>query len=252
MFRKKTAPFKQILQDIKENPNPESLWQQVTHIGKFTWEEFENESMGLLAAGFGSTSISLCWVLHSLTKYPSVKSKVKQEIDSVLGGRSPTTKDLDNLPYLEKFILETFRFHPIIRMNSRNAIEQDSIGEYQIPKGTVMYECPNYTIRTAVDNPDIFDPDRFNQENMKELSKIAMSTFSMGYHVCVGKNLALLELKLITVFLMQQNTEIDVDITKDYFNPCLPTKTPNLLTATRRIAYKRRARKVRKMDKLIK
>jgi cytochrome P450 len=226
-IKKKTSPFKQMIGTMKENPDPDCLWQQLEENGKFTWEEFENESVGLLFAAFETTSSVLCWILHTLSKFPSIKSKLKQEIDSTLHGKSSlTSKDLDSLPYLEKFILEALRYMVFIRMSGRMSIEQDSLGDYHIPQGFPIFESTGYIIRNAVENPDQFDPDRFNDENMKDLSKIVLKTFGTGPRACIGKHLALLEIKLIIVFILQQNTEFEVDTTNDYFNPHLPPKSP--------------------------
>jgi len=232
-IQKKTAPFKNLLKDMKKNPNPDSLWQQLAHHGKFTWEEFENESIGLLVAGLETSSYALTWILYYLTKNPECKSKLKHEIDSVLDGKLPTIHDLKNLPYLEKVIFETLRIDAIVLALSRTAVEQDSIGDYQIPIGTSIFDCINYTVRHSVENPDIFNPDRFTNENMRELSKNAMAAFGVGTHQCIGKHLALLQLKLILCIIFQ-NGDIEVDTTKTYFNPHFPMKVPRLLTAIKK------------------
>jgi len=232
LMNKKTVPFKTVIKEMKENPSPDCLWQQLTQNDKFTWEEFENQSVGLMIAGFDTTTYSICWVFHSLTKYPEIKSKLKQEIDSVLGGKTPTSADLKHLPYLEKVILETLRFQPIATYASRTAIEQDSIGDYNIPKDITLFTTSD-SVKNAVDNPHIFDPDRINEENMKQFSKIAMSSFGWGPHQCVGKYLAMLEMKLITVTLLQKG-DIKVDLTTDEINPHFPVRNPKKLTAIKK------------------
>jgi len=232
LMNKKTVPFKTVIKEMKENPSPDCLWQQLTQNDKFTWEEFENQSVGLMIAGFDTTTYSICWVFHSLTKYPEIKSKLKQEIDSVLGGKTPTSADLKHLPYLEKVILETLRFQPIATYASRTAIEQDSIGDYNIPKDITLFTTSD-SVKNAVDNPHIFDPDRINEENMKQFSKIAMSSFGWGPHQCVGKYLAMLEMKLIIVTLLQKG-DIKVDLTTDEINPHFPVRNPKKLTAIKK------------------
>jgi cytochrome P450 len=231
LVNKKTASFKQVIKDMKENPDPDCLWQQMTKNDKFTWEEFENESIGLIAAGFDTTTVALCWIIHSLSKYPEVKSKLKQEIDSVLGGEIPTSEDIKRLPYLERVIFESIRYHPVGLFNNRTAIEQDSIGDYQIPKDSTLFACAGNAIRNSVDNPDIFDPERFSDENMKQFSRIAMSNFGGGPHMCIGKYLALFEIKLIIVYILQHG-DIEVDLTTDEINPHFPLNMPTHLTAT--------------------
>jgi len=224
--KKKLVPFKNIITGIKENPDPDCLWRQLEVNGKFTWEEFEIESVGLLIGGFESISNTLCWILQYLTKFPSVKSKLRQEIDSTLHGKPPTPKDIDSLPYLQKFVLESLRYMEFFRMDSRWSVEQASLGEYQIPQGYSIFLSPGNLIRNSVENPDVFDPDRFNEENIKELSKIVLLTFGTGPRVCIGKYLTLLEINLMIVFLLQQNTDFEVDMTAN-FNIHSPLKSPS-------------------------
>jgi len=214
---------------MKENPDPDCLWQQLEENGKFTWKEIEEESVGLLFASFDTTSFVLCWVLRTLSKFPSVKAKVKQEIDSTLHGKPPTAKDLESLQYFEKFILESFRYMEFIRMENRTSTEQGTLGDYQIPQGFSIFESTGLLLRNAVENPDVFDPDRFNQDT-KELSKIVLQIFfGKGPRACPGKYFALLEIKLIVVFILQQNN--DFEVSNDYFNPHIPAKSPSYLTA---------------------
>jgi len=236
-IERKTSTFKGIIKEMKENPTPDCLWQQLTVNGKFTWEEFESESFGLMFAGYETTSYSLCYLLLCLSKYPEAKLKLKQEINNVLGGKLPTAQDIKNLPYLDKFILESLRLQPIVLVANRTAVAQDSIGEYQIPKDTIIFGCPWNIIPKSGEDPEKFDPDRYNEENYKQLSKIPMAIFAVGPHQCVGKNLAMLEMKLITVLLLQ-NEDLEVNTTmKDEFNSHAPTRVPKKLTAIKKSKF---------------
>jgi len=232
-INKKKEPFNRIINQSLKAADPDCFWHQLIQAGKFTWEEFQNESVSLMLAGFETTRDTLCWVIHSISKYPEVKSKLKNEINTVLNGRTPTSKDLKNLPYLDKVILETMRLHDIVLVASRTPIQQDKIGDHLIPKNSTILFCPHYVVKNSVDHPDKFDPERFTNENYKELSKRALSAFGTGPHQCLGKYLAILELKVITIYLMQ-NGEFEVDLNTDQMNPHYVLRTPRKMSAKKK------------------
>jgi len=226
---KKLKPWKSIIRHMKNNTSKDGLWTQMAH-NKFTWEEFESESIALLIAGFESSSNTLCYTLQLLSQYPDVTKKLKQEIDTVLGGTLPTFDTLKNLHYLEKVILEAIRFQLIVIVANRVAVEQDKIGDYIIPKGYQLFTCPGFVVRNSFDDPDTFNPDRFTEENIKELSKKIWFGFGGGPHRCIGLHLAKLELKLTVAFLIQ-NGSLEVDPNDYKHNPHFPVKSPKNLTA---------------------
>jgi len=232
-INKRKEPFTRIINQSLRNADPDCFWHQLIQSGKLSWEEFQNEAVTLMLAGYETTRDTLCWVLHSLTKYPEVKSKLKNEISTVLNGRTPTPEDLKNLKYLDKVVLETMRLHDIILVGSRTPIQQDKIGDYLIPKDSTILFSPHYVVKNSVDHPDEFDPERFTEDNYKELSKRALSAFGTGPHQCIGKYLAMLELKLITIYLIQ-NGEFEIDLKTDQINPHYPIKTPRKMSAIKK------------------
>ena len=54
------------------------------------------------------------------------------------------------------------------------------------------------------DNPEQFDPDRFLPEKVKQRPKFAYFPFGAGQHICIGKNLALMESTTILATIMQR------------------------------------------------
>lgn len=45
--------------------------------------------------------------------YPEVQAKAQQEIDTVVGSeRLPTVEDRQNLPYIERILMEVLRWQP--------------------------------------------------------------------------------------------------------------------------------------------
>ena len=83
----------------------------------------------------------LCFIVYYLGHYPEVKRRLQQELDEVLGKdltKPITYKDIEELPYCEAIIKEVYRNIPVIFVNSRMSVEDDNVGGYNWPKGTVF------------------------------------------------------------------------------------------------------------------
>ena len=72
--------------------------------------------------------------------YPEVQKKARQELEEVLGkDQLPTTKDRENLPYIDAFIKEVMRWHPIVANGGPRRLTEDTIFEgYVLPKETIV------------------------------------------------------------------------------------------------------------------
>jgi len=233
----KLKNFQEIIADIKTQKDKEdrNLWYEVSNPEvpdalKFSWEEFYTEAIGLLIAGFETTSNALCWILWSLETNPGVKEKLKDELKRVVGNRLPTVDDLPNLPYLESVVLESLRYHGTINASNREAMVDETLGGFNIPKGTQLFVSPRITVKNAFENPQEYDPERFTKENMKEFSRLVLNGFGAGPHACIGKNLALLELRLVTAVLVLRDV-LKIDPSVPPSSPHFPMNSPSKLDA---------------------
>lgn len=57
--------------------------------------------------------------------------------------------------------------------------------------------------------PELFDPERFNDDNKKNINPYTYMPFGVGPRACIGNRFALLELKLIFYHLLR-NFEISI------------------------------------------
>jgi len=61
--------------------------------------------------GHETTAISLVWATHALSIYPDVADRLRTETQDLLATKpDPDYHDLENLPYMDKFTKELFRF----------------------------------------------------------------------------------------------------------------------------------------------
>jgi len=110
------------------------------------------------------------------------------------------------------------------------AVANDTLNGFPISVGQDIITSINLVVKQQFENPDEFNPDRYTEENYATLSKIALDGFGAGPHRCIGKHLALLELKLISATLFQKD-QIKVNLDTDYVNPIYPVHAPKNLTA---------------------
>ena len=147
--------------------------------------------------------MTLDWAIAELLSNKHILTKLKQEINHVVGeGRLVTTADLPNLPYFKAVIKETFRRHmPAPLLLPRISSKACKLGGYDIPQGTRVF----VNAWAIANDPQVwtqphkFIPERFCDMNFNETKfdyKSHILSFGMGRRACPGKPLALLIIEL--------------------------------------------------------
>jgi cytochrome P450 len=127
-------------------------------------------------AGFTTTSSLLSWCIYSLVTYPGIQARLLQELidHDISDTTSITAEQIDSLPELGNFVRETQRMHNPSYQPGRTA-QKDLIlpGGYALKKGTVVIPAIHHIHHNPKvwDNPDRFDPDRWEGEQAKTRHK---------------------------------------------------------------------------------
>jgi cytochrome P450 len=176
-----------------------------TH-AQMTNEQLFDEVMTLFIAGFETTARALTWLFYLLDQNPTIKNRVLDEIDSVLGKRTPEIEDLKNLPYCRMVFQEALRFYSPVALLPRTAIADNQIGTHKIPTGTIllMFYYGLHHNPKLWDNPEVFDPERFTEQRSAARSRYAYLPFSTGPRQCIGTEFAMMEGILVMVMVMQR------------------------------------------------
>ncbi|WP_428994099.1 cytochrome P450 [Brevibacillus halotolerans] len=113
--------------------------------------QIRDEVMTLIVAGHETTSAALAFAFYLLSENPDVTEKMVTEISEVLDGRLPHIQDIPNLKYTTMVVNETLRLRSPAYVLLRQAAEDIQIGEYMIPKDSivlvsqyVMHRDPGY------------------------------------------------------------------------------------------------------------
>ena len=158
-----------------------------------------------LLAGQETTSLVLTWTWFLLSEHPQARMRLDAELDA-LGGRPPELADLPNLPYTRMVIDEAMRLYPPAWGFSRQALGDDELGGYHLPRGWLAFVIPFVLHRLPAfwEDPDRFDPERFSPERSGARPKFVYIPFGAGPRQCIGNHFALLEAQLVIATLAQR------------------------------------------------
>lgn len=161
----------------------------------------------LFIAGTDTTTNSVLWILLYMVLYPDIQDRMQAEIDEVVGTqRVLSLTDKGSLPFTEATIMEVQRMTVAVPLAIPHmASETTEFRGYTIPKGTVI--VPNlwsvHRDPALWDDPDSFNPGRFLDDEGKLLRKECFIPFGIGRRVCMGEQLAKMELFLTVTILLQ-------------------------------------------------
>ncbi|CAA0830377.1 Cytochrome P450 76C4 [Striga hermonthica] len=162
----------------------------------------------MLASGSETTSISIEWGLAELLRSQHTFKKVREELDRVVGmDRRVEEKDIENMPYLQAVVKETFRLHPVAPLLlPRNTKEDTNYMGYRIPKDTQVFVNVWAIGRDQEVWPDPleFRPERFLGSNIEYNGQhFELIPFGSGRRICIGYQLARRTVHLAMATLVQ-------------------------------------------------
>ncbi|KAH8736438.1 cytochrome P450 [Ilyonectria robusta] len=159
-------------------------------------------------SGWGKNEI-VEYAIHELSRRPEVQQRLRDEMKSL--GHSLENaihNNINKLPFLHNFVREVLRLYcanGTAAMVPREATCDIDIAGVPIPKGTVIQLSPAVmNLHPSVWGPTAgdFDPDRWDTLSGAAASPYAFETFHNGPRMCVGKQLAIMEMKVMIVELV--------------------------------------------------
>ncbi|TDH66764.1 hypothetical protein CCR75_002157 [Bremia lactucae] len=192
--------------------------------------------VNFLIAGRDTTAQALSWFFICLSKHPHVEAKIREELAAKLpnllkGQCSPTMDEVSELTYLEAALRETLRLYPSVPMISKDAVHDTVLSDGTFITAKTMVTLPMYALGRMphVWGPDAveFKPERWIESGkLISVSAFKFVAFNAGPRQCLGKNLAMLEMKLIIASLLSKyHVELESPETVTYaVSVTLPVK----------------------------
>jgi cytochrome P450 len=164
------------------------------------------ESLQFMVAGNETSSTALTWMMYLLARHPRYVAEIRDEVRSVIGDNAVDFHNLHELKTTLRVIDESMRLYPPFWAIDRVALEDDEVAGVQIPAGTRLMPYIYGTHRNSEHWEDVetFDPRRFEPDRARARHPFAFVPFGGGPRICIGNNMAILQMLLIVVALVQK------------------------------------------------
>jgi cytochrome P450 len=155
--------------------------------------------MNFLIAGRDTTACALSWTTLNLMKRPDVEAKVLAEVADICGDQTPSYETAAYMKFLDATLHETIRLNPPVPSNSKFTKAADVLPDgTRIPANTVVAYRPYIFGRSKKlwgEDALEFDPERWLKG--ETITPFKFISFNAGRRVCLGKFVAILEMKIL-------------------------------------------------------
>lgn len=209
---------------LKEKPNNviEAILNAADEEDSFTDEHVRGNLATLLLAGEDTTAHTLIWMLYLLTKNPELQEGIRNEVDEVLGENN-WTKNYDNnnkLKYIEGMAMESMRFKPVAPVLLFEATADIELEGILFKKGQRIL---TQNRPAALSDENFTDALSIKPERWLKSGKCpvhntdAFTPFGGGPRYCPGRNLAILEIRMV-ISMLFKNFDIEMVTPHDGIN----------------------------------
>lgn len=165
-------------------------------------------------AGFETMSTLLCFMGHELACNPDIQQKLYDEINQVqqsCDGAAVTYEAVQKLRYMDMIVSETLRRWPPI-----SGIDRQVTKPYRMENadGTIVDLTIDDVVWFAIygihtdpaywPEPNKFDPERFNEENRRNIKACTYLPFGNGQRSCIAQRFALMVAKTLYYFILNE------------------------------------------------
>lgn len=172
--------------------------------------------VNFIIAGRDTTAQALSWFFYLVSQHPEVERKIVEEVRTKLpqlmqDHQPPSMEDVAELVYLNAALHETLRLYPSVPMANKKSLKDTVLSDGTFVREGAVVFMSFYSIgrlkhvwgEDAVE----FKPERWidaetGNFTAKPASKFV--AFNAGPRMCLGKNLALLEMKVVAATVLSK------------------------------------------------
>lgn len=171
---------------------------------RMTHKLMRDNIMTMIFAGYDTSSSTLVFLCTQLAANPQWQNKCRSEAEAI-DYDNISMKDFKTVPNLEACINETIRLFPVGWAFTRTCIFDNELENVSISKGEIVMFSPFLTHRSSKywRNPTTYNPQRFLDGELSQGHKYKFIPFGAGPRKCVGMQFAIMEIKIIMTYLLQ-------------------------------------------------
>ena len=150
----------------------------------------------LIAAGHETSANALSWTLYCLAAQHERQDALASQVRTVIGDGPVQAEHVTSLAEVRRFLEEAMRLFPAVPLIGRRPLRDCRLGDETIRAGSLIF-IPIYAIhrhRALWSDPDLFDPDRFQDSSAHARPRCAYMPFGAGPRICIGAAFAMLEM----------------------------------------------------------
>ncbi|NDH25757.1 MAG: cytochrome P450, partial [Rhodobacteraceae bacterium] len=148
---------------------------------RFDTAEMVDQVAIFFLAGHETSASALAWSLYLMALYPDRQDRLAEEARIL----NEDFSSISRLRLTRAVFREALRLYPPVPMMVRETVKPETFRERVLKKGSTIVISPWHLHRQnrLWDNPDEFDPDRWESENGKTCQREAFIPFSAGARV---------------------------------------------------------------------
>ncbi|KAF8028234.1 hypothetical protein BT93_E0979 [Corymbia citriodora subsp. variegata] len=174
--------------------------------------------LNFMIAGKDTSANTLSWFFYMLCKHPLVQQKIVDEIKDVIGDQvteaNPdcfveriTDPALDQMHYLHATLTETLRLYPAVPLDGRCAETDDVLPDgFHVKKGdNINYLAYSMGRMHSIwgEDAEDFKPERWLKDGIfQKESPFKFVAFHAGPRICLGKDFAYRQMKIVSIALL--------------------------------------------------
>ncbi|GBP26424.1 Cytochrome P450 9e2 [Eumeta japonica] len=208
-------------ENVKDDKDAGFATVEESKIGKTSithaWDDDDLVAQAILffLAGFDTVSTAMVFLMYELAVNEDVQTKLRQEID-IYYDKYQDKIDYDKInqmTYLDMVLSESLRKWPPVPGLDRECQKQYNLGkpnreakkDFYLEKGASVV-VPVWSIHhdpKYYPDPSRFDPERFSDDNKRNIKPFTYLPFGVGPRNCIGSRFALTEVKTMAFDLLR-------------------------------------------------
>ncbi|XP_038893212.1 cytochrome P450 704C1-like [Benincasa hispida] len=174
--------------------------------------------LNFVIAGKDTTAVTLAWFICMLCKHLAVQERVAREIMEVTNVEDVTDfaefaarlteEALEKMQFLTAAINETLRLYPPVPVDAKICFSDDTLPDgFSVRKGDMVAYQPFAMGRMKFiwgDDAEEFRPERWfdGDGNFQPQSPFKFTAFQAGPRICLGKEFAYRQIKIVSALLL--------------------------------------------------